>query len=73
MAAGAMGRFQADLNGLAVSAPDEAAQTPHHGMTPIFFSSTATAGGSSSGGVVFDLRVPTGAIEDVVTVLLRHI
>jgi hypothetical protein len=49
---------------------DEAAQMPNHGLTPIVFSSTAQAGSPAT--VTARLQIPRGAIEDVVTTVLRH-
>jgi hypothetical protein len=50
---------------------DEAAQMPHHGLTPVPFSVTAQAGGPPS-VTTTRLLLPRDAIEDVVASVLRH-
>jgi hypothetical protein len=50
---------------------DEAAQMPHHGMTPVPFSFTAQPGGPPS-VTATRLTLPRDAIEDVVASVLRH-
>ncbi|HEY8041041.1 MAG TPA: hypothetical protein VIF15_14645 [Polyangiaceae bacterium] len=50
---------------------DEAAQLPHQGLVPVVFSVTAQQGATPP-PVVATVLVPTGAIEDVVTAILRR-
>jgi len=55
----------------AVSEPiDELGHLPHHGSTPIFFTSTASATPTLSAAVSFE--IPRGVFDDVVAMVARH-
>jgi hypothetical protein len=50
---------------------EEAMQMPGQGVVPIPFSLNPQTGGPPAGAQA-TLQVPRGAIEDIVTALLRH-
>jgi hypothetical protein len=53
-----------------VSAYESSLQLPHQALTPIPFSVTPQAG--SPGALVSTFTLPKGAIEDIVTTIVKH-